>query len=73
MADVPAVWNVARGTDEDEVQDVVDRLAEHLGIEKPQVKNGAVLLPADYPAVARALDEVQPGWRDEGLFTPPEP
>lgn len=73
MEEVPAVWNVAPGADDEEVQDVLARLAEHLGIQEPAVKNGAVLLPADYPAVARALDEVQPGWRDQGLFTPPEP
>lgn len=73
MEEIPAVWNVAPGADDEEVQDVLARLAEHLGIQEPTVKNGAVLLPADYPAVARALDEVQPGWRDQGLFTPPEP
>lgn len=73
MEEIPAVWNVAPGADDEKVQDVLERLSVNLGIEKPEVKNGAVLLPADYPAVARALDQVEPDWRGETLFTPPEP
>ena len=69
----PAVWNVVPGADEDELNDVLERLADHLGIDTPEVKNGMVLLPADYPRVADALDEVYPDWRDEELITPPEP
>lgn len=69
----PAVWNVVPGADEDELARLLDRLAEHLGIERPQVTNGIVMLPADYPKVARALDRVHPDWRDETLLTPPEP
>jgi hypothetical protein len=30
-----------------------------------------VMLPADYPRVAAALDEVHPDWRDESLLIPP--
>lgn len=67
----PAVWSIAPGADEDEARGVLERLAEYLGIETPEIQNGMVLLPADYPAVARALDEVQPGWRDESLLIPP--
>jgi hypothetical protein len=49
----------------------VDRLADHLGIQSPQITNGMVMLPADYPRVAAALDEVHPDWRDESLLIPP--
>ena len=52
---------------------MLERLAEDLGIDKPEITNGMVLLPADYPNVARALDRVQPDWRDEDLLLPPEP
>lgn len=69
--DIPAVWTVARGADEDEVADVLGRLAEQLGIEVPEIKDDAVLLPADYPRVARALDAVEPDWRGETLLIPP--
>ncbi len=69
----PAVWTVAPGADEDEVNEVLERLADHLGIDTPEINNGMVLLPADYPRVADALDEVQPDWRDEDLIIPPEP
>jgi hypothetical protein len=71
MSVPPAVWTVAPGADEDQVGDVVGRLAERLGIEKPQITNGMVLLPPEYPTVARALDEVHPDWRDESLLIPP--
>ncbi|HVL31262.1 MAG TPA: hypothetical protein VM299_03445 [Solirubrobacteraceae bacterium] len=67
----PAVWTLAPGADEDEARDVVARLAAHLGIEEPQITNGMVLLPPEYPRVARALDEVHPDWRDESLLIPP--
>lgn len=69
----PAVWTVARGADEDEVGEVLERLAAHLGIDTPEITNGMILLPADYPRVAEALDEVHPDWRDEDLIIPPEP
>ena len=69
----PAVWTVGRGADEDEAAELVGRLADHLGIEPPEITNGMVLLPADYPRVADALDEVQPEWREEGVLIPPEP
>lgn len=49
------------------------RLAERLEISEPQITDDSVLLPANYPAVAEALDEIEPGWRDEELVTPPEP
>ena len=52
----PAVWTVAPGADDDEAKDLVARLADHLGIQPPQITNGMVMLPADYPRVARALD-----------------
>lgn len=67
----PAVWTVARGADEDEVRDLLDRLADQLGIETPEITSGHVMLPADYPSVAQALNEVQPDW--EELLVPPEP
>ena len=69
----PAVWTVAPGADEDEAKDLLDRLAAHLGIQPPQITNGMVMLPANYPRVADALDEVQPGWRDEDVLIPPVP
>jgi hypothetical protein len=68
----PAVWQVASGADREHVQDVVNRLAEQLEIDPPEVGD-TVLLPAHYPRVARALDEVEPSWRDESLLIPPEP
>ena len=68
----PAVWTVSPG-DEDKAADIVGRLAEYLDIETPEITNGMVLLPADYPRVAKALDEVQPDWREEEILNPPEP
>lgn len=71
--DVPAVWTVASGADRQELEDVLGRLAERLGIETPEVRGDTVLLPANYITVAEALDEVEPSWRDESLLIPPEP
>ncbi len=71
MEPVPAVWDIASGADREKVEDVVSRLAEQLEIDTPEVGSNSVLLPADYPRVARALDEVEPGWRDETLLIPP--
>jgi len=71
--DVPAAWTIARGADRTKVEDVVGRLGERLGIGTPEIRGDFVLLPAVYPTVARALDEVEPRWRDEGLLIPPEP
>jgi hypothetical protein len=73
MDAVPAVWEIAPEADREKVEDVVSRLAEKLEIDKPEVGSNSVLLPADYPRVARALDEVEPGWRDESLLIPPSP
>ena len=67
----PAVWTVAPEADEGEVKALLDRLADHLGIQPPESTNGMVMLPANYPRVAKALDEVQPDWRDESLLIPP--
>jgi len=69
--DVPAVWTISPGADRQEVEDLLARLAERLGIPAPEPKDDMVLLPANYPAVARALDEVEPGWDDEELLVPP--
>lgn len=69
MSAPPAVWTVAPGADEDRVSETLDRLAAHLGINTPQVTNGSVMLPADYPRVARALGQVEPDWED--LLVPP--
>jgi hypothetical protein len=69
----PAVWTVGPGADADEAAELVGRLADHLGIERPEITNGMVMLPADYPRVADALDDVQPDWRGEGVLMPPEP
>jgi hypothetical protein len=65
----PAVWTVAPGADEDKVSEVLARLAERLGIQTPQITNGNIMLPAEYPRVARALDELEPDW--EELLVPP--
>lgn len=73
MEDVPAVWRVVAGADEEQLEDVLRRLAERLQIDAPEIKGDYVLLPADYPRLARALDEVEPDWRDESLLLPPEP
>ena len=67
----PAVWTIAPGADEDEAKALVNRLADHLGIQPPQITNGMVMLPANYPRVAKALDEVHPDWRDESVLVPP--
>jgi hypothetical protein len=69
MSAPPAIWTVARGADEDEVSTLLARLAERLGMTTPQITNGSIMLPADYPRVARALDEVEPDW--EELLVPP--
>ena len=71
MSAPPAVWTVVPGADEDELADVLERLADELGIDTPEIKNGMVLLPAEYPTVARALDRVHPDWRDESMLIPP--
>ena len=71
--DVPAVWTISPGADRDEVEDVVKRLGERMGIPTPEIKDDMVLLPSDYVGVAQALDEVDPGWREKELITPPEP
>lgn len=71
MDGVPAVWTISRGTDRQEVEDLVERLAERLGIQAPEIKDDMVLLPADYPVVVRALDEVEPGWYEKELLVPP--
>ena len=73
MEGVPAVWTVVPGASEEQLDDVLGRLAQELGIDKPEVTGNHVLLPAEYPRVARALDEVEPSWRDESLLLPPEP
>lgn len=73
MDDVPAVWQVVRGADEEKLAVVLCRLAERLQIDTPEIRSDYVLLPADYPRVAQALDEVEPDWRDESLLLPPEP
>jgi hypothetical protein len=69
MSAPPAVWTVARGADEDEVSDLLARLAERLDMTTPQITNGNIMLPADYPRVAQALNEVDPDW--EELLVPP--
>lgn len=69
MSFPPAVWTVAPGADEDDVSAVLERLAKELGIDTPQITNGNVMLPADYPRVARALGKVEPDWED--LLVPP--
>lgn len=73
MDGVPAVWRVVPGADEDKLEDLVGRLAERLQIDTPEIRSEYVFLPAEYPRVAQALDEVEPGWRDESLLLPPEP
>jgi hypothetical protein len=69
--EVPAAWTVNPGADREEVEDLVRRLAERLGTPSPELRNDFVLLPPDYPRVARALDEVEPGWREKALLIPP--
>ena len=73
MNEVPAVWRVVPGASKDDLEDVLGRLAERLQIDTPEIRSDYVFLPADYPRVAQALDEVEPGWRDESLLLPPEP
>jgi hypothetical protein len=69
---VPAVWTVPPSADRQEVDDLLGRLAERLDIDKPEVKDDQVMLPADYPKVARALEDVEPGWEGKELLIPPE-
>lgn len=71
MDEVPAVWTIPPGADRQEVEDVVERLAERLGIGPPEFRGDMVLLPPDYPRVARALNKVDPGWEDKELLIPP--
>ncbi|MDQ3720861.1 MAG: hypothetical protein M3350_08805 [Actinomycetota bacterium] len=71
MEGVPAVWTISPGADREEAESLVARLAERLGIETPQIKDDMVLLPADYPTVARALNEVEPDWEEKELLIPP--
>lgn len=71
--EVPAAWTISPGADREKVEDVLSRLGERLGTGTPEIRGDYVMLPADYPSVARALDEVEPGWSDEGLLIPPEP
>ena len=71
--DVPAVWTISPEADRDEVEDVLKRLAERLGIPTPEIKDDMVLLPSDYVGVAKALDDVDPDWREKEQITPPEP
>lgn len=73
MDGVPAVWTISPRADREKVEDVVGRLAERLGIPTPEIKGDYVLLPADYPRVARALHEVEPGLTEAELLIPPEP
>nr|MBA3840964.1 hypothetical protein [Thermoleophilaceae bacterium] len=53
MDTVPAAWTAAPGADREKLGDLVGRLAERLEIDTPEVKGDFVLLPADYPRVAR--------------------
>ncbi len=69
---VPAVWTVPPSADREEVDDLLGRLAERLDIDKPEIKDDQALLPADYPRVASALDEVEPDWKEKELLIPPE-
>jgi len=71
MDEVPAVWTIPPGADREKVEDLVSRLAERLEIRAPELKNDMVLLPANYPVVARALNEVEPGWQEQDLLVPP--
>jgi len=71
MDEVPAVWTIPPGADREKVEDLVSRLAERLEIRAPELKNDMVLLPANYPVVARALNEVEPGWQEQELLAPP--
>ncbi len=73
MEGVPAVWRVVPGAADQKLEDVIGRLAARLQIDTPEIRGDYVFLPADYPRVAQALDEVEPGWRDESLLLPPEP
>lgn len=71
MQDVPAVWEIQRGADRQEVEELVSRLAEHMDIPAPEIRDDLVLLPANYIAVSRALSEVDPAWEEK--LTPPTP
>ncbi|MBA2440656.1 MAG: hypothetical protein H0V50_08285 [Thermoleophilaceae bacterium] len=71
MDEVPAVWTIPPGADREKVEDLVSRLAERLEIRAPELKNDMVLLPANYPVVVRALNEVEPGWQEQELLVPP--
>lgn len=71
MEGVPAVWTISPGADREEMESLVAGLAEQLGIETPEIKDDMVLLPADYPVVARALNKVDPDWEEKELLIPP--
>ena len=67
----PGAWEVKRGADRQEVEELVSRLAEHMGIDTPEIREDVVLLPANYIEVSRALSEVDPAWEEK--ITPPTP
>ncbi len=71
--DAPAAWPIEPGADRQEVDDLVNRLAEHMGIPSPEIMGDFVLLPANYITVSRALNEVDPAWEEKALITPPTP
>lgn len=69
--EAPGAWEIKRGADRQEVEDLVNRLAEHMGIDTPEIRDDYVLLPANYITVSEALSEVDPAWQEK--ITPPTP
>ncbi|HEV2820827.1 MAG TPA: hypothetical protein VGW11_09995 [Solirubrobacteraceae bacterium] len=73
VPNAPAAWRIERGADRQEVEDLVNRLAEHMGIATPEIRDDYVLLPANYIHVSRALYQVDPAWEEKELIIPPTP
>jgi hypothetical protein len=51
-----------------EVEALVARAAERMGIEAPSIAEDRVVFPTDQNSVGEALDAVDPDWRGKGLL-----
>ena len=71
VPNAPGAWRMKPGADRQEVEDLVNRLAEHMGIDSPEIRDDIVLLPANYITVSEALSEVDPAWEEK--LVPPTP
>ena len=66
-----ARWVIYPDADRDEVRNLVERLAERLGIPVPPLQEDSVWLPSHPEQIIPVLDELGPGWEINGLIRPP--